>query len=227
MATRVSLEEARKKAEKYFGLELPVSMETLKKAFRAKAFALHQDKVGDDSKNGEFVEMKEAYDYLNDVGRILDGIFTDCQDESPATTVEGIPLSELGLGLGPTTNGALCQDCQGEGYKTNYGTKEILCTECDSWGQVPKTYPCRPCQGTGRFTQRRSGREVDCRKCHGTGLFTHPYHTKLCPECHGSKVKYVDDNRPFYNQCWACNGTGEIEILNPVLQKGALNPQAS
>lgn len=47
-----------------------------------------------------------------------------------------------------------------------------------------------------------------------------PTHTDTCPDCRGRGTRLVGavDNRPIYERCWKCDGTGEI---GAVLVKGA------
>jgi hypothetical protein len=68
-----------------------------------------------------------------------------------------------------------------------------------------------------------SRKVVDCRTCSGTGKFKHPYHQMTCTECSGdrSKAQKVKTGSCYF-KCGSCNGTGEIEIWNPVLAKGRL-----
>lgn len=197
--------------EKYFGKELPDTSKELKMAYKNMAKVLHPDSGGDGEK---FAEMNAAYKYIYD-GMVNGSInFSD-------VTVNGVPLAELGLGLGPTTNGVPCAQCGGKGYKSFNPTIRIECHRCRGKGSVHREFKCRACDN-GKFTLR-SGRVVDCRKCNGTGVFKHPRLTETCPNCLGTGAKYVNDvTRELHLVCSECGGTGEKEIYNPVLPKGRL-----
>ena len=210
-------------ARKHFGLVLPVEFIILKKAYRDTSRKLHPDVEGGNEEL--FKEMYSAYEYLASLQR-CPGVFTtdaDGESSAPTTTVEGIPLSELGLGLGPTTNGRDCESCNHNGYTTGHGYHYVICQECDERGMMPRKFPCHACDGSGKFTQRRSERVVDCKRCNGTGQYKHQFLTVPCSYCYGSKTIRVEKTDSiYYNRCWKCNGTGEIMIFNPVLPKGAL-----
>lgn len=208
-------------AKEYFNLFLPFSVGDLKKAHRKTSRELHPDLGGDEER---FKKMQSAYDFLLGLQGKSFGIFEESEiDGVIEATVTGIPLSELGLGLGPTTNGKDCSGCNHRGYTVRYGRKWTVCDYCDDYGFAPREFPCRACNGTGKFTQRRTKRVVDCRVCNGTGTFKHPYLKMQCPKCRGGKTIWGEDaNSPIYEVCWECKGKGEIPIWNPVLPKGAL-----
>ena len=217
------LEKAAAFAQQFFGLGLPCSLQDLRMAFRKEAKRLHTDTSGADTM-AAFVVMKEAYNFIVGLKETTAGVFTENGNGTSkfAATVEGIPLSELGLGLGPTTNGKDCPACEHKGYTQDYGRAFAICDNCDEWNTVPRTYACRYCKGTGRFVQQRSRREVSCRACGGSGKFTHPRQRQLCPHCMGTKTVWGKAETVFYRRCWKCNGTGEIRIFNPVIIKGSL-----
>ena len=222
MHTNDMLIKADKLAREHFGLALPVQLVVLKRAYRDASRKLHPDMGGDEE---AFKTMHSVYEFLANLQGYT-GIFTrDADNEivAPTTTVEGIPLSELGLGLGPTTNGRDCETCNHNGYTTHHGYHYVVCQECDEMGMMPRKFPCRACRGSGKFTQRRSERVVDCRKCNGTGQYKHPFWIVPCPHCYGSKTMHVENPEGvYYTRCLECRGTGEIMIFNPVLPKGAL-----
>lgn len=206
-------------AQTHFNLTLPTTLDDLKSAFRTAARKLHTDLSGADTKNA-FIAMKDAYDYLVSLNG-SSGVFSEGSSCRELVTVDGIPLSELGLGLEATVNGADCTNCQRKGYTTTYGLGYRVCMECDEHGEVPHTFICRSCKGTGLFKQRL-GRVVACRTCAGTGAFKHPYRMKPCPVCLGSKTCYTKTEQANYHTCWECHGKGEIPMWNPVLPKGRL-----
>src|SRR3989344_2650499 len=96
-------------AQKFFKLALPCSREALKAAFRAEAIRLHPDASQADT-GPEFVEMKEAYDFLNEQNGLV------FWQEREAQTTDGIPLSQLGRGLKTTRNTDDCPHCKHRGY---------------------------------------------------------------------------------------------------------------
>ncbi|KKU47252.1 hypothetical protein A3E96_00845 [Candidatus Uhrbacteria bacterium RIFCSPHIGHO2_12_FULL_46_13] len=217
------LEKATALAQQFFSLGLPCSLQDLKTAFRKKAKQLHTDTSGGDTK-AAFVTMKEAYDFLVSLKETMSGVFAENGSGTKkfATTVEGLPLTELGLGLGPTTNGRDCPDCGRAGYTKDFGNAFTVCEKCDKRGTIPRAYACRYCEGTGRFVQARSRREVSCRACGGSGRFKDPRQRQLCPHCLGTKTIWGKPDTVFYRKCWKCHGTGEIQVFNPVIIKGSL-----
>lgn len=203
-------------AANVFGLTLPLSLTEFKRAYRVAAKTLHPDNetFGDAE---SFIEMQKAYELLAKTPEAFEGA-----PPSTITTVDGTPLSELGKGLGPTTNGQICPECDGNGYESTEGFGSWkVCDRCIS-GRVPRTFTCRPCKGTGKFTQKNSGRIVDCRVCKGTGVFHHPTLTMDCPICGGTATVRIPGQNVSYHICWKCKGAGEIKIFNPVIPKGAL-----
>ncbi len=203
-----------------FRLQPPISLDDLKGAFRRRAKELHTDTSGGDTKE-QFITMKEAYDLLMGL-QDVPGIFSDNGGSRKTITVDGISLHELGLGLGPNINGQNCPTCDHKGYTEERGRSFRVCDQCDASGRVKTTSPCRYCKGTGKFTQRRSGRTVDCRACDGSGRFVHTNHYQYCPRCLGTKTIYTTTEGVFYKRCWECEGSGELPMWNPVLPKGRL-----
>jgi DnaJ-class molecular chaperone len=157
--------------EKYFGLQVPVTEDALKGAFRAQVKKLHTDVSGGDTKS-QFVEMKAAYDYLvaakicsrNENGAIPEGLTTD-----------GTLLSELGLGLGPTKNGRDCTQCNHRGYQVRLVYDSVVCPSCK--GATRKTnsrrfwgLSCLTCYDTGRISTATQKTTYErCYHCKGTG----------------------------------------------------------
>lgn len=139
-------------------------------------------------------------------------------------TTSGTSLSELGLGLGPTVNGLDCGDCNHRGYQIRFGHHYVVCETCDKYGLAYPVFPCRPCKGTGQFTQIRSRRVVNYRICKGSGKFENTKtHKRFCWRCGGSKtLTNPDPSKSHYDLCLTCMGTGEVQIYNPVLPKSAL-----
>lgn len=227
-ATRFTVTQAPVLASAYLKIQLPTSMELLKKAFRNESKRLHPDKEGGSKE--KFQEMTEVYEFIITIAH-LPGIIEEGSEGGDLklsggnrfVTEEGISIFDLGLGLGPTKNGKDCPRCQHKGYTIvpTFGYK--TCAECDMRGQQPyvKTYTCRSCAGTGKFQQKNSRRIVDCRTCSGTGLFTTTIPGR-CTSCGGSRRVFGPTGEETYHKCFECRGTGEIEIDNPVLVKGRL-----
>lgn len=207
-----------------FGLEAPFTVADLKKAYRRRSLEVHPDVAEDKAVAEEaFKELVAAYEFLSNL-QGSPGLFCPEKDGpvnvSFAVTGDGTPLSELGLGLGPTTNGRDCEVCDHKGYTIHHGRHFVVCEACDEFGRMREEFPCHSCKQTGKFTLR-SGRVVDCRFCLGTGKVKGNRY-RVCSKCHGSKTLWVEDDKPYYSKCSHCDGTGEIKIFNPVLLKGAL-----
>lgn len=207
---------AERYARELFGLSLPLSAGELKSAFRAAAKRLHTDTSGDQATKDQFVAMKNAYDFLVKLEG-MEYVYGTRTHTGSLTTTDGTPLYELGLGLGPMKNGRDCERCNHKGYTEEHDVLDRTCWRCDHRGQVPVVELCGCCHGTGKFTQRRSGRVVPCRACLGRGRKSS---FKLCPDCHGSKR--IGGGRAHYSRCFKCGGTGEIELFSPLLPKGRL-----
>ncbi len=146
---------------------------------------------------------------------------TEQKEKIYGFTRDGTPLSSLGLGLDPGLNICGCVWCMRAGYTTTQKrvAAKVPCQTCNATGSVPRTFPCGPCKGTGKFTQKKSRKVVDCLRCEGTGKFKHPKHTDKCGECHGRKVRNGSKLIPIYHKCNECGGAGEVEIFNPVILK--------
>lgn len=204
------------KAKELLGLNNSFTEKELKQAYRHLARKHHPDAGGMEEL---FKIIVKAYETLQDFCLTLNNTVP-----SQENTVEEIRLTDLGRGLGPTINGLPCHNCEGLGYTTSYGHKYIICDHCDDNGLIFPEFSCRPCNGTGKFEQIRSKKIVDCRVCKGSGIFVNYRKWKvICHYCYGGKTLWTDDEvSPIYHKCSICNGTGEIEMMNPVLPKGAL-----
>ncbi len=215
----------------HFLLSAPVAFEDVKKKYRQESKRLHPDAGGSED---AFKALSGAFDGLKQLYQIGSRLFDAEPLEEvaegepkppsmPRTTIDGTPLSELGLGLGPTTNGRDCPHCEHRGYTITKEHSHGRCTKCGGKGMQPREYPCNACSGTGKFTQARSGRVVDCLRCNGSGKFQHPHFKEWCTACHGSgRTNTARVIKIYVMKCWNCKGTGEIEIWNPVIPKGRL-----
>lgn len=233
MRTIITEGQAIEFLETLFCLSAPVAFEDVKKKYRKESKRLHPDIEGGSEE--KFKALSNAFDGLKQLyqagSRLFDAdpLGDEVADEDrppsmPRETVDGTPLSELGLGLGPTTNGKDCTDCDSRGYTITTEHGVAKCKKCKGSCQQPREFPCRACGGSRKFIQRRSRREVACRVCEGSGKFKHPFQTEWCRNCHGtgrgSSEKIV---RIYAMKCYSCKGTGETEVWNPVLPKGRLN----
>lgn len=214
-----------------FSLTAPVAFDDVKKKYRSETKRLHPD-IGGDAEafkalGGAFDSLKQLYQmgsHLFEAEPLEDGV--EDQPKQPAIpreTVDGIPLSELGLGLGPTTNGVGCIRCEQRGYTITKEHARGLCQSCEGRGARPRYEDCVSCNGTGKFTQRRSGRTVDCYTCIGSGKYTRPYWQQRCESCQGlGRTNGKQVTSIFVMKCGECKGTGEILVWNPVIPKGRL-----
>ncbi len=180
-----------------FELEFPPTEVELKSKYRTLSKERHPDTGGS---HKAFVELKEAYDMLL-------GYATEAKKYQDRTS-QGDLLVDLGKGLGPTTNGAHCKDCNSLGY--------IQKMRVTSYTQTP----CLRCQiQCGRCAGRGKLKATLCPECAGTGTFRLLSHCFACLTVgYLSKPVYT----PVYLTCSLCEGTGEIQIMNPVLPKGAV-----
>lgn len=126
--------------EIHFGLSAPVAFEDVKKKYRKKSMELHPDRGGSEEKfkkfGGAFDDLKELYQEgssLFDTAPLGDTEGESKNVSMPRETVDGTPLSELGLGLGPTTNGRDCTECDSRGYTT---TTEHSLGVCKKYAKV-------------------------------------------------------------------------------------------
>jgi DnaJ-class molecular chaperone len=186
------------------GLRFPMTMETLKVAYRASARKSHPDAGGNSEK---FRKVQEAYEYLCDLNEFAD---EDGKVVGPATTRDGRALHDLGRGLGPTKNGRPCDDCRGVGYHT---IRDIR-----AWDRCNCAVDCYRCTGTGRIADKRGGPfglfGRDCPACFGSGLGVLKNHKR----CRGTG-KIARGESVSYSACTKCNGCGETEMFNPVFPK--------
>lgn len=214
----ITKQDAVKLLHQHFGLTQPITVDDLKSAYRAKSKQLHPDL----NPNGAemFKEMQKAYEHLTHPNIIS----TICVDKDGKLvgvlkTTGGTPLSELGLGFGISKNGCDCNVCNHKGYVSHTSSAIERCTHC-LFGSTSDR-KCRPCKGTGEFTQKHSNRVVSCRDCKGKGFFQTPYYHK-CEWCNGLFYTVYKTPTILYDICTLCKGVGEIEIFNPVIPKGLL-----
>jgi DnaJ-class molecular chaperone len=213
---------AEKYAREHFGLSLPLSPETLKGAFRKRAKELHTDTSRDQDTRDAFIAMKDAYDFLVNLEG-MEFVYGERAGSENINfkTVDGTPLYELGLGLGPMKNGRDCERCGHKGYTEREDFDRLFsvedCPHCNSTGRIRGFVICSACYGTGLFRQRRSGRTVICRVCGGSG--TKFSSSATCPTCEGVRRR---SRGASFIRCYKCDGTGEIELFSPLFPKGRI-----
>lgn len=207
-------EQGKQLAALLLGVVLPVTAEELKQAYRIACKKLHTDTSGSEATKDRFIQMKQLYDQLTSLK--LDWIFKDAATTELRTSM-GTPLSELGLGLGPNKNGRDCEHCQHKGYTEQMIEGYQPCPWC--FGGWTRTQPCRRCDGKGRY-MRNGVDKGECFGCKGSGTYRSPSLIR-CQVCRGTGGKYVPAGTA-YHVCYYCQGTGEIEIFNPVIPKGRL-----
>ncbi len=207
-----------------FGLQFPPGREDLDKRYRQlclKGPYRHPDLGG-------------THDSFTRLGQVYSEMKTYCSLKTPeyATvlrTREGTLISDLGKGLGNTVNGVSCEQCRTKGYvirsfqvpdPNGLGS----CSGCEGRGLVRRksstSMDCRSCRGSGRF-KTFSGFNVVCKTCGGKGKWTKIF-TDLCMMCFGLGEARGYVFKEEYVTCFKCEGSGEIRIMNPVIQKGAI-----
>ena len=189
-------------------LKPPFSPNHLKTAYRRAAREEHPDHSKHPEAGDRFRRVQQAYEQLFGNGEVLE--FTESMARATQTD-DGTLLSELGKGLGPSTNGRPCDDCSGAGYRS-YIIGWVACTSCPIG--LPRR--CGPCKGTGTF-QRPGRRAQRCNRCDGRGRLQ-----DVCKVCNG-RMRVPDPNQSrSYSKCLRCKGCGELMVFNPVLPKGLL-----
>ena len=177
-----------------FGLDFPPSEESLKSEFRSRTMKgeyRHPDRGGEHEK---FIELKDAYEILLPYCNI-----NSKQSFNPRTT-NGTLISDLGKGLGSTTNGIECTTCIGQGH---YSVTRIARTRLGSYTRCPE------CLGLGYGFRFRTGFNPD---------------TSICSICRGTGIKdFIGVEVTEEQKCSTCKGIGELPISNPVLQRGAFS----
>ncbi len=203
-------------AREYLAIELPVTPDGLKKAYRAASRRFHPDAGGEEASKEKFIQVKEAYDFLESLDGVPEVIMASESGNVSyhgLRTVEGSLLSELGLGLGPMKNGRECTSCSGRGYNSDSYPKYQDCPACHGTGGRQYVHRCRICRGSGR---KFGG---FCLTCDGKGTVRESFGD--CHTCLGSGRGRREDVR-VYKKCFKCGGAGETEVWNPVLPKGRL-----
>lgn len=178
---------------KIMKLSFPFTMQELKSSFRALAFEHHPDKGGSEK---EFVKIKKSYDTL--LPHAIQGN-NDRQNEGIIIrTIDGCLLSELGKGLPENVNSDICRNCGGNGYVRRLHT------------DITFDRKCQRCQGQG-FINNKWKRGMS---------FLNFWGSFECPVCNGTGgINRRTICKTLYHTCDICKGTGEFEVINPVLRK--------
>jgi len=196
-------------------LERPkVTLADVKAEYRRQAFLHHPDRGGDAEK---FKELKASYELVLEFRHQL------TQEEDILDieyTADGYPVSDLGLGLGSDVMGAKpCEDCRGKGHVVRFrGRREpvsIPCPRCEGNGVL--YYRCKKCRGYGKIMGKT------CPECEGAGRLI----DRACNYCHSSgrvfrKGQWVETTVRVVYRCSTCEGTGEIELFNPVIPRNVV-----
>lgn len=218
----MNLNQAIEKAALEFGICFPLPRTEFLKIRAKILLESHPDKQGESYDAGKLISSLEMFKVIMENFDEANG-FVDVGEVNGVRTRSGDLISELGKGLGNLTNGTSCSECKGQGYTVNqipiYTTNHHCVCE---HGFIFKD-SCRACSGTGRF-KTRSGFVVKCKTYSGTG--THIYKKpRLCPMCNGFWMFWgerVTGYKKELHTCLFCRGKGEVEIYNPVFQKGSM-----
>lgn len=204
------------------GVQIPVTEIDLKKAFRREALKWHPDREGGDGDKMRMVN--KAYEVLSSIEAAAYGVYKLVEGEESVAVARlrnGRWLAELGLGLGPLQNGRDCPQCHHKGYTVFHDSRSRLCEECDGSGVAPEQVGCMACKGKGKLTTIDK-RVIACGPCFGSGKVKHKTRRSQCSKCRGKGFYATKIGEPSFDECWQCNGTGELAIMNPVLPKGRL-----
>lgn len=156
-------------AYKYFNVELPVISSVLKSAFRAASKRLHTDVGGS---HDEFIRMKATYDAIQKMGLVVNTEDAPKTNGSPLEIyADGTPLTELGLGLGPTVNGKPCDGCSGRGYNPYTHQTMVRCNCARIRFDFPRRWlGCAKCHYRGEYpVGQPQTRYARCGVCNGAG----------------------------------------------------------
>jgi hypothetical protein len=192
-------------------LDLPTTLNVCKTTFRRLSRQEHPDLSKHPEAAARFGKIKAAYDFLlpmlESAGSQIEKLRTD----------QGVPLSELGKGLGPTVNGVACGECKGFGYRSFEEDGLRRCPDCFMTTMfAPRTIRCSKCRGLGRLVVDGVNKGV-CFRCCGLGFIRN-----VCKLCGGEGFVGSAEPRLRYVRCEGCEGCGEVKIYNPVLPRGLL-----
>ena len=197
-------------------VKLPTTINALKQAYKRASLKYHPDHNRAQNAADQFQQVKVAFALLS----ASEHLEFSADDARHLKTENGIALATLGKGLGPTTNGATCPECDARGF-TVYTFGREDCPDCRdefiSAFFAIRVQRCRKCNGSGLF--RGNGK---CFGCEGAGWRRSRNHHDQCRTCHGLGSVEKRNGRKVYNVCGKCKGCGELPMWNPVLPKGLL-----
>lgn len=144
-------------------ITLPTSANAIKRQFKKRAFEEHPDRSKHQDAAVRFLNIQNAYNVLKACG---DTEVIEVQEGDERFTLNGIPLSDLGHGVGPNKNGRTCEHCEGRGYNSRAELKP--CPDCrySGWGWDIRY--CPTCRSTGEIATNRRIYDV-CYYCKGIG----------------------------------------------------------
>lgn len=170
-------------------IQLPTTVDEIKAAFRQRSKEGPYRHPDVGGSGSQFRQLVDAFNFLKD-GNI------------PGTIKSGTAEEKI-RSASYTQDGHLLVEL-GKGLgSTKNGSR---CESCNGKGYATslsrtKWDSCRICRGRG-FVRHHSGAEKRCWKCFGMG---------------GMHVAAPSEAFHFF--CHKCNGTGEIELFNPVFPK--------
>lgn len=197
-------------------LKAPTTWNVVKVRYRQLSKVEHPDVSKHPDAVARFARLAQAMELLRNDPTVFEDY------GGVVKTEDGTLLANLGKGLGPTTNGATCGECDGKGYRAVEGGGFEDCSDCRRgiFGDV-KELKCWKCEGTGVFM--RGGKVVGkCFPCGGSGWRAPRDYTMWCRKC-GTRGQVQVPARKLFFTCGKCKGTGELPMWNPVLAKGLLS----
>jgi hypothetical protein len=209
-----------------FKLSNNFTISELKKAFfeYCQHYNHAQSGKSSDSDHKKVIEGINAFQEL----KLMANIDIIIEYNSLKTT-DGTLLSDLGSGLFHT-NGKDCPQCNRKGYK-EYEKGPYEYVDCDichgagGWLEVK----CKFCKDG--FFEQDNKRMVPCKRCKGSSIvhikyfanrYNCPPNYKFCSSCSGGVKAIPVNHKTYYEKCYTCKGTGEIECFNPVIFKNSL-----
>lgn len=238
-------------AQSFFpGLPNPFTIGDLKRIFRQESFKAHPDQGGTDEafnslkiaygmmegkathSLGAEAKVLKATDGtpLSELGNGLDALVNavgceTCQGKGYKQYFNAKEVADCDKCEGSGIHFYPCKKCQGSGEYKHPRTGKAV-GKCNLCGGTGRFYP--------RYQQRSHSRTTNAFRSFFESIHSlQPKKVQLpngkfipvnnCMECNGNGWKMVENkNKPTYERCWECKGTGEIRIYNPVIPKGLL-----
>ena len=210
---------------RWLRVSLPTTENVIKTAYRRRARQEHPDISKAQDATARMARLIEAYEWVisnceleHVVGNTSNGkgfVLTEC----------GRKVVELGLGLGPLKNGTPCPECNAKGYRAIHSRMKD-CPDCkmEEYGflHLEKLFRCKRCGGDGVFKINGKAKG-ECYGCHGSDWYKPKNRYARCYTCGGLGRVEDRSGAPTYHLCMKCDGTGELEMWNPVIPKGLLS----